>query len=600
MRAGSRRVRPAGTVVRAAKKSSYASSQGGEITVRRTLIALAAVATGLSLLPGTAVTVDVGTPPTRCPSGTGYTCTDQFIESFDNARLDTTFYLPTGATLPVAAILMTHGYGGWHRSDGDLNSQVMLAQAGYAVLAYTSRGFGRSEGTVALQSPAVEVRDAGRLLDWLANRQEVRQDGPGDPRVGMFGGSYAGGIQLLTAAYDPAHRLDAITPQITWNDLRYSLSPNGVTKHGWIDLLYASGKFSGYFGPIGAPRVVSTEGVPADQDVQVLTSYLTNENVTTPIAYSDGSTSSYEYIARRSVAYNNVIANITAPTFLIQGQQDTLFTMNEALRNFSGIGVMQNVPRKLLMFSAGHGYSDLRDPSEPTTVVAKERREINARILAWFDRYLNGNPNATTGPQVEVWRPWVTGPNFAEPGSATMTPVALSGPASATIVNAVVPTSHTEVTNFQPTVGAPSFDSAPGVTSQDYTAAIGSTTYLFGLPELRFTISSVAPEAIVFAKLWDEAPGGSRTLIHHLVTPARVRDGVGDFCSGYLPGATLATSVQPTSVCLQMAGITWKLETGHTLVLTMATSDSTHWGSRYPGAYQVSGVSLKLPVVGSF
>src|SRR5947208_14465886 len=55
----------------------------------------------------------------------------------------------------------------------------------------------------------------------------------------MSGGSYAGGIQLALAAFD--HRVDAIAPEITWNDLRYSLFPHNVIKFGWDELLYADG-----------------------------------------------------------------------------------------------------------------------------------------------------------------------------------------------------------------------------------------------------------------------------------------------------------------------------------------------------------------------
>lgn len=589
--------------------------------MRRILSSLAAAAIALSLIPGHATNVDIGDVGPTCPPPAtmppapppGYDCQKSLMipVNVDGARLDATFYWPDPMpAAQVPAILMTHGYGGWHRSGGDIGNAVMLAKAGYAVLAYTSRGFGRSEGQVELESPEGEVRDAQDLITWLATPantgNRVLLDSAGDPRIGMFGGSYAGGIQLLTASRDT--RLDAITPQITWNDLRYSLSPNGVIKHGWIDLLYASGKYAGYLGPVGgAPVVVSTESVPRDQDIQVLTSYLANDSVTMPVAYSDGTYSSYDYLARRSVAGR--IGYVHAATFLIQGQRDTLFTMNEALRTFSGLDEhMFQVPKKLLMYSAGHGYSDIvydADPNDPDNALVRERDAINQKILAWFDRYLNGNTSADTGPQVEAWLPWVTDtngvplPNFATPvGSSVLAP-SLAGPATVLLSNAVAPTSNTETTNFQPRTGSPAIDAASGVTSQDYTYTPSSAISLFGVPVAHFTISSEAPEAIVFAKLWDVGPSG-RTLVHRLVTPARVRGGVGDFCTGYIPGPTISTFVQPTAVCLPLAGITWQFDAGHSLLLTLATSDSMYFGSRYPGVYQISNVSLDLPVVSSF
>jgi ABC-2 type transport system ATP-binding protein len=244
------------------------------------------------------------------------------------------------------------------------------------------------------------------------------------------------------------------------------------------------------------------------------------------------------------------------------------------------------------VFSGGHGYSDL----------AGERDMINARILTWFKRYLR-NDAVDTGPSTETWRHWVAGANFGVPGPDTQTAVTLTGPASATLVNADAPTSHSETTNFQGQTNSTAIDVLPGVTAQDYPSSVfASDTYVFGTPYLQFTIGSASPEAIVFAKLWDEDATGSRTLIHRLVSPARIRGGIGDFCSQHLTGATLdpTSSVANVNVCLAMAGITWKFAREHRLVLTLATSDSEFFGSRVPGTYTIGGVSLSLPVVPAF
>lgn len=102
--------------------------------------------------------------------------------------LDTTFYLPDDASSgrKVPAVLLAHGFGGTKesvRSDAE-----EFAGRGYAVLTWTARGFGRSGGEIHLDSPDYEVRDAQRLLDWLAARPEVRTNAAGDPQVGVVGG----------------------------------------------------------------------------------------------------------------------------------------------------------------------------------------------------------------------------------------------------------------------------------------------------------------------------------------------------------------------------------------------------------------------------
>src|SRR6185437_11654153 len=108
-----------------------------------------------------------------------------------HVSLDATFYTPAGSGR-VPAVLVAHGFGGTKNSvRGEAEE---LARAGYAVLTWSARGFGTSTGQIA----------------------------------------------LLTAAYD--RRVDAIVPQITWNNLATALFPNaaegttpgdGVFKRQW-------------------------------------------------------------------------------------------------------------------------------------------------------------------------------------------------------------------------------------------------------------------------------------------------------------------------------------------------------------------------------
>ena len=103
---------------------------------------------------------------------------------------------------------------------GDLSIHSLQA-AGYNVLTWDPRGFGASSGTVESDSPDFEGRDTQRLIDWVAAQPGVQLDAAGDPRMGMVGASYGGGIQLVTAALDC--RIDALVPQIAWHSLGTSL-----------------------------------------------------------------------------------------------------------------------------------------------------------------------------------------------------------------------------------------------------------------------------------------------------------------------------------------------------------------------------------------
>src|SRR5580692_12131811 len=161
-----------------------------------------------------------------------------------HVSLDATFFTPPGGGR-VPAILLAHGFG--ETKNAVRPEAEMLARAGFAVLTWSARGFGQSTGQIALDSPDYEVKDVEQLVSWLARQPRVLLDHPGDPRVGITGASYGGAIALLAAAYD--HRIDAIVPQITWNNLATALFPNaagggplgGVFKKQWAGLLFTQG-----------------------------------------------------------------------------------------------------------------------------------------------------------------------------------------------------------------------------------------------------------------------------------------------------------------------------------------------------------------------
>src|SRR3954452_3158127 len=144
-------------------------------------------------------------------------------------------YKPAGASKshPVPAILATNGFGG-SKSDFDELGPA-YARRGYAFLAYSGLGFGNSGCKITLDDPDWDGKAGRQLVSFLGGTKAasdgtkidfIKKDGPGDPRVGMIGGSYGGQIQFAIAGID--RRLDAIVPQITWNDLSYSLGPNNT------------------------------------------------------------------------------------------------------------------------------------------------------------------------------------------------------------------------------------------------------------------------------------------------------------------------------------------------------------------------------------
>jgi ABC-2 type transport system ATP-binding protein len=273
------------------------------------------------------------------PTPKSYRTTDQMLTvttgptDSDRVTLDTTLYLPksAGADRPVPAILLAHGFGG--TKDSVRNDAALYADQGYAVLAWTAQGFGRSTGEIHLDSPDWEVNDARGLIDWLGHRPEVRQDGSDDPRVAVVGGSYGGALALLTAGYD--HRVDAIVPEITWNDLGRSLFPDdaaggstadGVLKRSWLGDLFQGGLRP---GRDASPQCGRFAPDLCAMYQQVLTS-----------GRADAATLA---LLERS-SPKTVLDRIEAPTLLVQGVSDTLFPLAEADANARGIAAAARAP----------------------------------------------------------------------------------------------------------------------------------------------------------------------------------------------------------------------------------------------------------------
>ena len=168
---------------------------------------------------------------------------DWDVTSFDGTVIRAHWFpiedLADGETAPT--VLMGPGWGSGGDTDVDtiglLGSLSIssLRDAGYNVLTWDPRGFGESTGTVQIDSVDYEARDVQQLLDWVATQPQVELDGDGDPRSGMVGGSYGGGIQLVTAAIDC--RVDALVPIVAWNSLITSLYKADTFKAGWSNLL---------------------------------------------------------------------------------------------------------------------------------------------------------------------------------------------------------------------------------------------------------------------------------------------------------------------------------------------------------------------------
>ncbi|MEV6517205.1 alpha/beta fold hydrolase [Micromonospora chalcea] len=534
--------------------------------------------------------------------------------------LDTTLYLPDRASAAnrVPAVLLAHGFGG--TKDSVRSDAEDLAARGYAVLTWTARGFGRSGGQIHLDSPDYEVRDAQRLLDRLAERPDIRLDAAGDPRVGVVGGSYGGGLALLLAAQD--QRVDAIVPMITWNDLSRAFLPestgrqstDGVFKKGWAGIFFGGGGNAGS-GPAGlsGATAAAPEGAPesagppspqpgagpgtgsgrapggaADPScgrfaADVCAAYL--RIATTGRADA----AAVELLRRSSPA--GVLDRIKSPTLLVQGEADTLFPLAEADANARGIAAA-GTPVRVAWFTGGHDGG-----SGPTS----DSDRVKFLTAQWLDHYVKGD-GAAPGDTFTFSRIAgfdaldrglvATGFRTADyPGLAGQDrrEVTLAGPPQPV---AVPPNGNPAAISSVPFAGALGSlldgvaGDIPGQHARFESAPLGDAVDVVGAPTVRIRAASPTGEAVLFVKLYDVDPQGAATLPSGLVAPVRLTG---------LP----ATVDAATPVTVTLPGIVRRVEAGHRLRLVVATSDQAYASPAEPAVHTVALADgpLTLPTV---
>ena len=496
-----------------------------------------------------------------------------------HVRLDATFFTPPG-TARVPAILVAHGFG--ETKNAVAAEAEQLARAGFAVLTWSARGFGRSTGQIALDSPDYEVKDVEQLVTWLARQPRVQLDHPGDPRVGITGASYGGAIALLASAYD--HRIDAAVPVSTWNNLATALFPNaagggpqgGVFKKQWAGLLFAQGVTGG--GTAGSRAAASPCGrfLPRLCAIYQRTATLGRA---TPQAIATLLRSSPVSVENR----------IDVPTLLIQGENDSLFGLDQADANYQALR-RNGTPAAMVWFAGGHDGGN------------QETSRVSALTAAWFTHWLagahpgrparSGRVNTGGQPGFAVSRDLrfdaSTGQTQLAVATAARYP-GLNGTA-ATLVRLAGPPQPV----INPPGGAPpSFSTLPGVgglpglaldmpgqTAAFTSGVLPRPVQVTGAPVVRIRVSGAA-QVTLFAELYDVDQAGNAVLPFSLAAPLRV---------AVPPGGS-------RDVTIALPAIDYQFVAGHRLRLVLTSTDFGYATSPDPAVYQVSlaGAGVRLP-----
>lgn len=479
------------------------------------------------------------------------------VTSFDGAKIYVHFMPATGLKAGESAPTVLSGPGlGLPGAttlgidiDGFLPNDVvgvgMLRKAGYNVVTWDPRGEWHSEGTMFLDSPDYEGRDVSHIISWLSTLDAV-QKVDGDPKIGMVGASYGGGIQLAAAAIDL--RIDAIVPTIAWNNLTDVLFPREAVNSGWGTLLptvlaLTLAREHPRIFPVAIAGVLFGHADPAD--IELLESF----------------------------GYPDQLADITIPTLLIQGTVDTLFTLDQAHRNALEL-IAAGTTTKVLWYCGGHGacLSSFNDGEK-----------VWGETLEWLDRYVKGDETVEPGAQFE-WvnqhGEWFSSETYpagslgasieaASDDSKTIPFVPFiggSGPNPLILLKGLVRT----------IVGLPS--AAPALNAVNLKVPDATVeTHIVGAPELTLTYSGTGTAKHVYAQIVDDETG---LVLGNLATPIPVE----------LDG-------QSHTATFSLEQVAHTLQPGQSVTVQIVTSTISFLNFYSWGNVTVEGMSIKLPTV---
>jgi ABC-2 type transport system ATP-binding protein len=479
---------------------------------------------------------------------------DVKVISFDGTRINVHFMPAAGLQAGQQAPTILDGSGLGEPGPTNLNGTpfdgiiadnlgvvgiATLRDAGYNVVTWDPRGEYFSGGVLEVDSPEVEARDVSAIISWVAQQPEAELDGPGDPRIGMVGASYGGGIQLVTAATD--HRVDAIVPTIAWNTLNSSLYPNQAYKSSLgtvleVALVATLARANPHLYPAAIYGDLTGMLTQAEQDLLA---------------------------ARGPGGTPDLVSQITAPTLLIQGTVDTLFPLQQADANAKDL-ISNGVPTNVLWFCGGHGLciNDLLDQRDGAL--------IEQQTLAWLDRYVKGDTTVSTGPQFD----WVD--QHGQYYSSNVYPVPQGNPIVASRSTGAVLPLLPFIGGSGPLLGVLPIGGSKAINAINLTVpAPTTTTYVVGAPQLTFTYSGTGVSRHVYAQLVDDTTG---LVLGNQVTPIPV---------------TLDGQTHTVTVPLEMVAAT--LQPGQTVTLQLVASAALFETITSLGVLKVSNMQLSLP-----
>ena len=435
----------------------------------------------------------------------------------------------------------------------------LLLDANYGAFSMDQRGHGESGGQIRLLDPDVEGQDIVQIVDWLGNNISWLDfsEGGNDYLLGGIGSSYGGGFQHTLLRIDPLNRLDAMVPDITWYDLRYSINTNNVFKSKWALLLSALGN-----------------ATPGGHDPQV------NQGLQDGLLTNNVGDEEAAILYRSSMAYSCDGDNpddfagrplTPIPTLYTQGPSDTLFDLTETYNNYQCLRDIDPA-MDIRLFTQPYSHDDLVGMRECGGLSAGDV------MVAFFDRHLKDVTDALDGvPEICINLDGVSVQRTAAEGF----PVGNVGNAANTF------TANTS----SPFVFSELLGSTANI---DVYTATTDNEIIAGIPTIQLAVersvasAAIPDDGIVFVGIAIKRSGTTSYVL-----PNQSLTGTGQV-TPFRDTELVAGEVR------QLSGITATLMAGDVVAVQYKSSDPTYLtsGTLTPGIIGDISATVHLPILG--